>query len=210
MDPAADLQALVGRAKEGSREAMDELLTVLRPHLENLARRYADAAHASESTSDLVQEAWLRAWQKIDQFQGGRDDAETLAMFRAWAGQIVHRLGINAKRDRQAAKRAPAGRAVLPLSARRGGTTGRRRRTSPAAADPSPSACMARSEETRRVQDALAKLDDKLDRDIVRLRVFEGLTLRETASRLGITVDQVRGRFQSALRQLERELGEPE
>jgi RNA polymerase sigma factor (sigma-70 family) len=69
---------------------------------------------------------------------------------------------------------------------------------------------MARSEETRRVQDALAKLDDKLDRDIVRLRVFEGLTLRETASRLGITVDQVRGRFQSALRQLERELGEPE
>ena len=185
---------------------MDRLLAAVRPHLEHLARRYADPAHATESASDLVQEASLRAWQKIDQFAGGPGHEEALAKFRIWMGQIVHRLGLNAQRDRKAQKRLPAGRRILPLSA--GSKSGVPRVTA-VSAGPSPSVRVQVSEEATRVRAALQRIASDGDREVVRLRIFEGLTLEETARRLGLSVDQVPGRFQACLRILERELGGP-
>ena len=205
-----DFHAIVSQAKGGDRVAMDRLIAVVRPHIQHLARRYADPLHAEESASDLVQEASLRAWQKIDQFQGGLDGAEALAKFRVWMGQIVHRLGLNARRDRQAQKRSPAGRRVLPLNPGDGATTGRGGAGIAAAASgPSPSVRVQRSEEATRVHAALEKIAARSDREVVRLRIFEGLTVEETAKRVGLTVDQVRGRFQACLKVLERELGGP-
>src|SRR5437867_2287578 len=98
---------LVQRAQTGDRQAMDELLPIVRPWLEQSARRYVDPREPGASTSDLVQEAWLQAWQKLDQFRGGRDDQQTLAMFRAWVSRIVRRLGLNAVRHRHAQRRKP-------------------------------------------------------------------------------------------------------
>jgi DNA-directed RNA polymerase specialized sigma24 family protein len=66
---------LVERARGGDRQALDALLARVRPWLEELARGRPEA-------SDLAQEAWLRAWQKLDQFHGGPDDAQALALFR--------------------------------------------------------------------------------------------------------------------------------
>lgn len=89
-------QDLVRRAQDGDRAAMDRVLEILRPQLEPMARPYADPGRPVESTADLLQEACLRAWRKIDLFRQGEDDEETFRLFRAWIGQIVRRLSFTA------------------------------------------------------------------------------------------------------------------
>ena len=100
-------QIIVKRAQDGDRSAMDEVLGALQSHIEPLARQYADPTKPVESTADLLQESCLRAWNKIGSFEGGSDDEETFHMFRAWIGQIVKRLGMDAKRDQGRQRRKP-------------------------------------------------------------------------------------------------------
>lgn len=207
MTPPESFLKLIERARKGDPAAAGDLLGAVRPHLEGIARRYTDPGHAEESTSDLVQEAWLRAWQRLDQFRGEGGDEDAFRQFRAWAGQIVHRLGLNTRRDREAQRRRPAGRAVLRLSGGPGRSTGRGAPVVALDGGPTPSANVRGREAARLVQSALEKLPDQLDRDIVRLRVFEGLSLRDTAARLELTLDRVRGRYQAALKRLEKDLG---
>lgn len=57
-----ELYQLVIEAKAGSRPAMEQLLLAVQPLLEKHATRYADPSCAAQSTSDLIQAAWLRAW----------------------------------------------------------------------------------------------------------------------------------------------------
>jgi RNA polymerase sigma factor (sigma-70 family) len=207
VEPLQDLEALIRRAQQGDGAAMDELLQAMRPQLEALARRYSDPARASESTSDLVQEAWLHAWQKLGQFQGGEGDGDTPAMFRAWVGRIVERLGLNRVRDRRALKRAPRGGEILRLDPGGAGASGAAGRLDPLGRGPTPNPNQRLDEEAQAVRDALASLRDPAVRDLVRLRFFEGVTLREAAERLGFTYDEARERFRSAMRHLEDRLG---
>ena len=110
---------VVRRAQAGESEAQEELLQVLRPCLEQLARGLAASPRASRSSSDLVQESLLRVWQRLDQFAGNEDDEQSWAMFCAWVGQIVRRLNLNEQRDRGASWRcflslAPLGGGAIP------------------------------------------------------------------------------------------------
>jgi RNA polymerase sigma factor (sigma-70 family) len=186
---------LLIRARSGDRAATDELLARIRPWLEQLARNHSGPQRPDGSTSDLVQEAWLRAWQKLDQFQGAADEAQALAMFRVWLARIVSRLGLNAVRDQRAKQRTPPGK-LLHLDGRGGTASG----DSAAVLDPSageltPSANAQADEQARRVQEALARLSDPLDRYIIRLRFFEGISLRQIAERLGSNHETVRQRY---------------
>jgi len=61
-------------------------------------------------------------------------------------------------------------------------------------------------EETRRVHSAIAKLRTDLDRDVVRLRFFEGLSLRQISERLDVPRETVRDHYKTAMSLLEREL----
>ena len=58
-------------------------MAAVRPSLLGVAHEYADPLRASESASDLVQEAELRAWQKLEQFCGGETDEDTIAQILA-------------------------------------------------------------------------------------------------------------------------------
>jgi transposase InsO family protein len=49
---------------------VDQLLALVRPRLEELAGGQLDPEESAASTADLAQQAWLRAWQKLDQFHG--------------------------------------------------------------------------------------------------------------------------------------------
>jgi RNA polymerase sigma factor (sigma-70 family) len=49
-------------------------------------------------------------------------------------------------------------------------------------------------EQSRKVREALDRIDDPLDRDIVRLRFFGGLSLRQAAEVLGCNHEIVRQR----------------
>lgn len=205
MNSPDGFQDLVSRAQAGDRQAMDQLLAVIRPWLEQLARGYADPRRPDESTSDLAQEAWLRAWQKLDQFRGGGDDEQTRARFRAWLSQIVHRLGLNALRGRQTQRRKPPGKRlrVRPAPADESAS---QNGIEPAASGPTPSANMQAEEQMRRIRGALQQIADTTDREIVRLRFFEGWSLRQIARHLHTNQEQVRQRYHAVMEQLEREL----
>lgn len=94
--PAAD-EALVERAQRGERAAFDELV-----------RRHADRLYAvllrftgdAEEAEEAAQEAFLRAWRRIDGFQHR-------SQFFTW----LYRIGIN-EAKRRAERRPPPGRVV--------------------------------------------------------------------------------------------------
>ena len=196
---------LLRDAQAGDRDAMDRLLESMRPELERLALPYSDPTRPSQSTQDLVQDAWLKVWQKLDQFRGAENADDVLAVFRVWVGQIVHRTGLNRVRARKAQRRDPG--AVVSLH--RGGSDSRVSKpvgVEPRAGRPSPSEEVGAHERAVLVRAAVSRLPQSLDRQILKLRFFEGLSLRQIADRLSIGYDRVRERYAISLRWLERDL----
>lgn len=204
MDPVSGFHDLLARAHCGDRTAIDELLARIRPWVEQMARKAVSQHRPDGSASDLVQEALLRAWQKFDQFQGAADEAQSVAMFRAWLGRIVARLDLNAVRDAGAQQRKPPGKL---LSLNGGQATGDSLPIlDPSAGEPTPSANARAEERARLVQEAMARLTDPFDREIIRLRFFEGLSLRQIAHRLECNHETVRQRYHALLGRLQQEL----
>lgn len=185
---------------------MDKVLEILRPQLEPLARPFANPARPMESTADLLQESCLRAWQKIDTFQGNDNDEETFNMFRGWVGQIVRRLGMTAQRDRERRKRNP-GQEILSLEGSRPGqptTSGGG--IDPPAREPSPSVHARVDEQTERLREALGRMEDETDATILRMRLIEGLDLKEIAKRLDLGYKRVWDRYQATIKGLQQSM----
>ena len=195
---------LVLRAQSGDQEAVDRLLVNLRPDIERLARGYSDRADAADSASDVAQEAWLRVWEKLDQFRGATNDEQTFAMFRTWVQQLVRRVGLNAQRRRKAQVRRPPG-ARVPLMSEGSGNIGR---VQPIAPDRTPSSIARRLEDHTRVLEALQGIADETDRTVVERRFVDGQSLHQISEDLRISYDRVRRRYKTVLQQLERELGD--
>lgn len=195
--------ALLRRAQTGDRSALELLLQQVQPWLRQQARSFADPQRPDASASDLAQDAWLRAWQKLAQFRGGPDDEQTRALFYAWLGRIVQRVGLNAQRARGTRQRQPAGRIIRLERTLRDLSSAP---LAPPAAGPTPSGQAEADERLSLIRNALERLDDALDRDILRLRFFDGLSLRQIAERLEHNHEKVRQRFHTVLRRLEREL----
>lgn len=204
--PGDDISGLLAQARAGSREATSRLLELVRPHLEVCARKSADPNEAAQSTADLVQEAWLRAWQHLDQFAADGTEEEVRRRFLGWVGQITRNLALNRHRDHKALKRRPAEGAILRLDPARGAED-----SNPGlkVSDPgaTPSAVVGLDEETLLVQRALEALPDPVGRSAIRLRFFDGLSLRQVSQRLGVSYDQLLERYHASLAELEQRLG---
>ena len=82
---------LVSRAQSGSLPCFAELVKRFEGRLFNFLRRRTGSTHDAE---DLVQDAFVRAWQRIDQY-----DARW--QFSTWLFTIAHRLAITHGRRRQ-------------------------------------------------------------------------------------------------------------
>jgi RNA polymerase sigma factor (sigma-70 family) len=205
-----DIGDLVRRAQAGDQPAVERLLEIVRPHLLQLADRFTDRQHPSRSGADLVQEAWLQAWQKLDQFQGRAGECEqSLAMFRVWVSRILIRLGLNRARNRRALRHNPAENILRLDPPCLSGSGGSERGIDPSAGSSSPSANARRNEQAVLIQDAMARCLEPEEREMIRLTFFEGLSLRQSAERTGLSYDQARARYRTAMRKLERQL-EPE
>jgi RNA polymerase sigma factor (sigma-70 family) len=61
----------------------------------------------------------------------------------------------------------------------------------PAARGPEPAANVRAGEQARLVQQALEKISDEKDQEIVRLSFFEELSFRQIAGQLNVTYDRV-------------------
>ena len=67
---------------------------------------------------------------------------------------------------------------------------------------------MGLNERLRAVRSALERITDAADREVLRLRFFDGWSLRQIARHLRLNHEHVRQRYHALLEQLERELKE--
>jgi RNA polymerase sigma factor (sigma-70 family) len=198
-------QELLSKARAGEETATARLLTLIQDHLARSAGKFDDRSQAVESTSDLVQNASLKLWQHLHEFRGGNSDEETLSMFLVWSEQIVKRLGLNALRDRSAHRRSPPNPVQRFVQAS-SDESNSYRHGEPAASDPTPSTNVRTREEAAAIKEAVDRLADDLDRELLRLRFFEGRSMRQIAEILPLSYDQIRDRFQAIMRRLARDL----
>ena len=194
-----DLPELLRRARNGEDDAWRALVALAEPFLRAQVSKVMGPRWPQQSASDLTQETWHKAWASIHDFRGGPTAADTAAMFRAWLGKILQSQWKNSVRAMLAKKREP-GEAIVPLDA---GAAEGGMALDPADPGPAPSVEIRRREKVTEAAEALDRLEDPRDRDVLRLYFYDGLSFRDIAAELGITLDKVRTSYHRGLERLQ-------
>jgi len=186
MDSFEDLLA---KARTGSPEAWDQMWTQYGPHLLRVARRRLSRhLQAKAGESDLVQETFLQAHQDFPQFHG-----QTEGELKAWFAHILlHNITDFERRYREAKKRRLAVEESLAQK-------------DPLAPTLSPPAEALEREEMEAFRGALRRLNAR-DRQILRLRMNEGLPFNQIGTQMGLSEAGTRSLWYRAIQRLARKL----
>jgi RNA polymerase sigma-70 factor (ECF subfamily) len=182
------------RARDGQRDALDALFEWFRNYLLVLAttvvRRHlrgkADAA-------DVVQEAMLRGWSSFAEFRG-----TTEAEWMGWLRRILSTTLINLDRRFGSASRDTRREQSLETSVHE---ASERLGSLLPGPDLTASQHMRARERGVALADALSRLDPP-DRQVVELRILQGLEWQEIAELTGTTGDAARMQCRRALARL--------
>lgn len=174
--------SLVEAAKGGDMAAFEELVARYRDKL--YARAFSIVRNEDEAI-DLSQEAWVKAWQKLNQFKGG-------STFLTWITRIV----INLCLDHLRKQKNPVSFSIEQLNEESGGVE---RQIPVIASDPTEG--LAREELRRRIDEAMDKLT-YAHRTVLVLHEFEGLEYKEIAKQMGCSIGTVMSRLFYARRRL--------
>jgi RNA polymerase sigma-70 factor, ECF subfamily len=191
---SAEVLALLSRARTGEKLAFDRLFALCESQL----RRFVDLRldpklRPRVDPSDVVQEAHLEAFRRLDDFL----ETPTLP-FKLWLRQItLDRLLMMRRRHVGAARRSLAREAALPD----GSSCALARQL--IAAGSTPSQQVGREEMARRVREAVARLADA-DREVILMRTFESLSFEEIARLIGVEAAAARKRHGRALLRLHK------
>ncbi len=180
-----DERTLAAAAAGGDRIALERLLLA---HYDDLARRIGPKLPArlqsTQAVEDILQQTFMQAFRDIRRFE-----PRAGAAFGDWLGRIAENRLLDAIKEHDRQKRggdlvrvetSPHDSVLTPLLDWLAGD------------GPHPSTEAARAEALHARHVALAGLEPD-QRDAVRLRLLEGLSLEETAARLGRTPDAIRG-----------------
>jgi RNA polymerase sigma-70 factor (ECF subfamily) len=163
---------LVAAARQGDERARDRLFTLLAPFVERHARKVCGEAGMAQ---DIAQASLLRVLERLPQLRR----PERLA---AWARRIVTNEFRMEERGRALRRQAPLTADVdTPESEAERRLDARR--------------------ELGHVLEAAPQLPPLLEQTF-RMRVVEGLSTRQTAERLGVSVEAVRARLARARKRL--------
>ncbi len=194
---AANPSRLIKEPRDGSREALDNLLERHRPDLLKVANAQLADLQSTAGGSDLVQQTFLEARQSAHQFEGA-----TEAELTAWLRRTLDRNAADFRRkfrdsnERQVGQETPpdvAGSEVDPF----GGLTSR---------EPPPGSRAPTPEQIEAVDLALSRLP-AADRQLVELHNRQHLTFAEIALKVDRSPEAVRKLWTRAIRNLQRELG---
>ena len=176
-EPGAQLddESLIAAWRASGDEAAAAEL--VRRHTQSVARFLAGAG-AGEDTEDLVQEAFFRAFRKIETWRGG-------ASFRTW----VMTIGANALKD---LRRRTQRRTVLSLEERDAPDTRH---------DPEGEAVAG--DQAARLAAAVVRLPP-MQRDVFLLRAQQGRPYQEIAAALDTTEGAARVHYHHAVRRLKQ------
>lgn len=187
----ASLVDCLKRAKEGDEGALGKLLGEFRPYLRLLAERAMDGRLAARvDASDVIQQTYLSAVRRFDEFNG--EDADALA---GWLRVIHERNLIDTARkhlgaDMRAVDREDAGASPKALAAEE---------------LTSPSQRLMQGESAVRLARELSRLPED-QAEAVRLRHLDGWSLDQIADRMGRTKRSVANLLHRGLANLRERL----
>jgi len=166
--------ALLQQARGGSDDALNRLFRRYGPKLLALIRVRMGSLRGRTESRDVLNVVLLKAFQRLEQFEGG--DARALMgwLARIAENEIRDQADYHARERRDAAKLEGDGQlATLAARVR------------------SQVSLVVLDEETARLERALAELDPD-HREVILLRHFEELGFREIARRMGRSADACR------------------
>jgi RNA polymerase sigma-70 factor (ECF subfamily) len=179
-DPPDDV--LVRRAQRGGMEPFEVLVG---RHRDKIYARAFSMMRNEDEAVDLSQEAWVKGWQRLKQFQGD-------SSFVTWMTRIVINLCLDQLR-KQKRQRAES---IEQLEEDLGGVE----RQMPTVTV-NPTEGLERSELRRRIDDALGKLSYE-HRTVLILHEFEDLEYKEIAKRMECSIGTVMSRLFYARRKM--------
>jgi RNA polymerase sigma-70 factor (ECF subfamily) len=196
-DESADLDAILDRALAGDEPAIQALFDRYRDRLRRMVQFRLDRRlQGRVDASDILQEAFLEAWQRFAEYRRN-PPAPIFLWLRFLVGErlvTLHRRHLGAH-GRDAEREVslysgplPAANSVALAAQLVGHLT-------------SPSDAAVRAERVLRVQEALNDME-AIDREVLALRHFERLSRAETAQALGIAEAAASKRYVRALQRL--------
>lgn len=178
---ASDDLAIVRRMVAGEPEALAELYDRFAPLVLAVARRTLGAAGDAE---EVLQEAFLQAWNQAERYDAGRSSVST------WLVLIARTRALDRLRSRGARERTAAA----------------------AAAEPPPPDTSSRLDEhvlhrerRRRVKEVLAAIPEE-QRRVLELAFYEGLSQSEISTRTGTPLGTVKTRALLGMKKLREAL----
>jgi RNA polymerase sigma-70 factor (ECF subfamily) len=179
---ATDDESLVKAARKGELAAFEEL--VFR-HRDPIYARAFSMTRNEEDAVDLSQEAWIKGWQRLGQFQGD-------SSFTTWMTRIVINLCLDHLR-RQKRHRTDS---IEELDDEGGGVE----RQMPVVTV-NPTAGLERAELRKKIDEALDQLSAE-HRTVLVLHEFEDLEYKEIAKTVGCSMGTVMSRLFYARRKM--------
>ncbi len=175
-------EKLVKSAQRGSMGAFEELVS---RHRDKIYARAFSMMRNEDEAMDLSQEAWVKGWQRLKQFEGE-------SSFVTWMTRIVINLCLDQLR-KQKRQRAES---IELMEEESGGVE----RQMPVVTS-NPTEGLERGELRKRIDEALGKLSEA-HRTVLILHEFEELEYKEIAKRMGCSIGTVMSRLFYARRRM--------
>jgi RNA polymerase sigma-70 factor (ECF subfamily) len=179
---SAEDPALVRAAQAGEMAAFEELVV---RHRDKIYARAYSMMRNEEQALDLSQEAWVKGWQRLAQFQGE-------SSFGTWMTRIVINLCLDQLRKHKRQRTE----SIEEMSEESGGVE----RQMPVVT-PNPTAGLERGELRQRIDRALGQLSHE-HRTVLVLHEFEELEYKEIARVMGCSIGTVMSRLFYARRKM--------
>jgi RNA polymerase sigma-70 factor, ECF subfamily len=179
---STDDQALVRAAQRGDMAAFEELVA---RHRDKIYARAYSMMRNEEEAIDLSQEAWVKGWQRLRQFQGE-------SSFGTWMTRIV----INLCLDQLRKQKRQRTESIEAMDEESGGVE----RQMPVITV-NPTAGLERAELRQRIDRALGQLSYE-HRTVLVLHEFEEMEYKEIARTMGCSIGTVMSRLFYARRKL--------
>jgi RNA polymerase sigma-70 factor (ECF subfamily) len=175
-------ETLVKEAQKGDLRSFEELVG---RHRDKIYARAFSMLRNEDEAMDLCQEAWVKAWQRLVQFQGD-------STFVTWITRIVINLCLDHMR-KQKRQRTDS---IDQMDEESGGVE----RHLPVI-NPNPTENLERSELRQRIDHALTQLSHE-HRTVIVLHEFEEMEYKEIAKTMGCSIGTVMSRLFYARRRM--------
>jgi RNA polymerase sigma-70 factor, ECF subfamily len=175
-------EVLVKAAQKGEMAAFEELVA---RHRDKIYARAFSMLRNEDDAIDLSQEAWVKGWQRLHQFQGD-------ASFATWMTRIVINLCLDQLRKNKRIKNE----SIDEMNEETGGVE----RQMPVIT-PNPTEGLERTELRHRIDKALGQLSYE-HRTVLILHEFEELEYKLIAKKMGCSIGTVMSRLFYARRKM--------